>query len=275
MSTDPREPSTLDEIEQLANQLLHDVSGILDRQQRTFVMAEQLTRLPAETILEIFRIITKGAMRHESKYEDGFRMISDVKKLGKMIGFGKMSEVYTLARRKDYPEVVRLMQNLPPARHLGEDEELEPDPVLADLTLGHKRELARTRNYDLINRLCHDQDPVVIQNLLRNPRVTIKEVVKIASKRPTNAKILWVIYRDLKWNCHYVVKMTLINNPYTPTPISLALLLYLMEQDLVDVAENMILHPAVREAAIDLIKQKRKLGQDSARNQPKPPSDKE
>ena len=57
---------------------------------------------------------------------------------------------------------------------------------------------------------------------------------------------------------HYMVKMSLINNPYTPPSISVSLLHFLMESDLVDVAENTILHQTVRRAAVQMIKSKRK-----------------
>lgn len=262
MSSPPKPPDLPEDVKKLTDQILQDISGLLDRQQRTIVMSEKLAALSPEVILEIFQLLAHGAAAHDSKYQDGFQAISDVKKMGKLLGFGKMSEVYTLARRKSYEDVVRFLQMLPPARQLGPDDELEEDPFLRDMTLGRKRALAKIREPDLINRLCHDQDPVVIQNLLKNPRVTIKEVVKIASKRPTSAQILWTVFRDLKWSNHYTVKMTLINNPYTPTQISMALLHYIMEYDLLDVAENMVLHPALRKAAADIIKMKRNLGKE-------------
>jgi len=211
-------------------------------------------------VVEMFKLIAVGARFKLPLYQDAFRTVSDVKLMAKHMGNDLMSEVYTLARRKGYVEVENFMKQAPPARQLGADEELEEDPVLKEMTLGTKRSKARLRDRDLIDRLCHDQDPVVIENLLRNPAVTIRHVVRIASKRPTSAAILRVVYRDLKWVNHYVVKKTLVNNPYTPTQISVSLLNFLLEQDLEDVAENMLLHPLVKSTAIELILLKRALG---------------
>ena len=89
--------------------------------------------------------------------------------------------------------------------------------------------------------------------------MTLKHVVKIACKRPTSAQVLRVVYQDQKWVNHYVVKKALINNPYTPTQISLSLLHFLLEQDLEDVADNMLLHPQVKETAVELILIKRRM----------------
>ena len=172
-------------------------------------------------------------------------------------------------------EVVRLLKHVPAARSLGPEEELDEDPMLKEMTLGVKRAKARLRDRDMITRLCNDQDPTVIEHLLRNPIITLREVVKIASKRPTSATVLWAVYRDLRWVNHYVVKKTLINNPYTPTQVTLSLLHFLLEQDLEDVAENMLLHQLVREQAVELIEIKRNaekyekpIPRDPARVQP-------
>ncbi len=247
-----------EDIESITDKILMDISGIRDRQQRSFALGEKLKKLPASTVLEIFHLIAEMGQLKIDKYEDGFRTISDVKRMSQYLGLGKMSEIYTLARSKDYGVVVRFMQSVPPARRLGKDEEIEEDIVLQEMTLGAKRQKARMRDRDLINRLCHEQDPVIITHLLKNPIVTIKEVIKIASKRPTGAEILRVIYKDLKWMNHYTVKKALVNNPYTPTQISLSLLHFFLEQDLEDVAEAMLLHPMVREQAEHLIITRRK-----------------
>jgi len=249
-------PDRETDIETITEKIIREISGILDREQRIYALGKKLSKYTPETILDIFRIISIRARFKEPLYQDGFRALTDIKRLAKHVGYDKMAEVYTLARSKDYPEVIRLMQEIPAARSLG-DEELDEDPVLKEMTLGTKRQKARLRDRDMINRLCHEQDPVVIQHLLLNPIITLQQVVRIASKRPTSAAILWVVFRDRKWINHYVVKKTLINNPYTPTQISLSQLNFLLEQDLEDIAENQLLHPLVREAAVELIMIKR------------------
>jgi len=255
--TDDKQPLPAEKVETVTRRILREVSGILDRNQRSYALGKKLKRYDAATILEIFRLMAQRAQSKDPIYQDGFRVVSDVRRISRHVGYGLMSEVYTLARQKDYREVLRFMQVVPAARKLGEDDELEEDVMLKEMTLGIKRQKARGFDRDMIMRLCNEQDPMIIEHLLKNPRVTIQHVVKIAAKRPTDAKILWTVYKNMKWVNHYVVKKALINNPYTPTQISLALLHFLLEQDLEDVAENQLLHPLVRDAAVDIIKKKR------------------
>jgi hypothetical protein len=239
--------------------LLRQGERILDRQQRTYSMGRKLRRLSPEIILEVFHLTCLGAHLKRPLYQDGLRTLSDIRRLTQYIGLKKLSEVYTLARRGDYQDVVRLMGQFPPRRKVGESNDEEPleDPVLKEVTLGARKSLARTRDRDLIARLCHDQNPNVIENLLQNPRLTLKEVVRIASKRPTNAQVLWVVYRNLRWVNYYSIKKTLVNNPYSPPQISLSLINFLLEQDLEDVAESDLLLPRLRESAEEILKERR------------------
>jgi len=258
MSVNENNAETEEGLEATTIKILKQVSGILDRRQRSFALCQKLKRHPPETLVEMFRIIARGARFKTPIHIDGFRTISDVKLISQHLGNELMSEIYTLARQKDYPEVVAFMQKTPPARSLGEEEELDEDPVLKEMTLGTKRQKARIRDRDLIMRLCNEQDPIVIEHLLKNPAVTLQHVIKIASKRPTGHAVLRMIYRDMKWVNHYVVKKALVNNPYTPTQISVSLLNFLLEQDLEDVSENGLLHPLVKKTAVELVMMKRK-----------------
>lgn len=253
-------PLSEDDLERAAHRIVASVEGILDRNQRCYAIAKKLARFSTADLVEIFAIIMRRARLHEPLYQDGFRTISDIKRLTKHLGAARMAEVMVVAEEKGRMEVARLIKHIPAARSLGPEEELDEDPLLKEMTLGTKRSKARMRDRDLINRLCNDQDPRVIEHLLLNPAVTIREVVKIAAKRPTGAPVLWAVYRDARWLNHYVVKKALINNPYTPTQISLSLLHFLLEQDLEDVVDNMLLHEMVREQATELIMMKRNAG---------------
>jgi hypothetical protein len=239
--------------------LLRQGERILDRQQRTYALGRKLRRLSPEVVVEIFHLTCQGAGLKRPLYLDGLRTLSDIRRLTQYLGLRKLSEVYTLARRNDYQDVIRLLGRFPPQRSAGESDDEEPleDPVLKEVTLGARKSLARTRDRDLINRLCHDQNPAVIENLLQNPHLTLKEVIRIASKRPTNAQVLWIVYRNLRWINYYSVKKTLVNNPYSPPQISLSLIHFLLEQDLEDVAESDLLHPRLRESAEGILRERR------------------
>ena len=147
------------------------------------------------------------------------------------------------------------MSRIPPWRIPGTSEEME-DKELQEKTLGERKSLARTRDRDLINRILHDQDPTVVYVFLQNPYLTIKEVIRLASKRPTNPQVLAQVYKNLKWINYYSVKKALVNNPYRPTQLALSLIHYLLEQDLEEIAENEVLHPKIQETAMRLLEER-------------------
>lgn len=248
-----------DRLKAQVERLFRQTGRILDRQQRSYALGRKLRRLSPEVIVEVFHLTCEGARLKRPLYQDGMRVLSDLRRLSPYLGLEKLSDVYTLARRYDYQDVVRMMGRFPAQRSVGAGTEEEPleDAVLKEVTLGQRKSLARTRDRDLLNRLCHDQNPAVIENLLQNPRVTVKEVVRIASKRPTNGQVLWVVYRNLRWMALYSVKKALVNNPYSPTQISLSLIHFLLEQDLEDVADSDLLHPRLRESAGDILRERR------------------
>ncbi len=247
------------EAELISEKLMRSISGILDRNQQLYALGKKLKKLDDEMILEVFRFISSKARDKVPMYQDGFRALSDVRKLSRYVGHDKMSRVYTLARGQDYQDVVRIMYQAPPARSVKEKKEIEQDLFLQDITLGRRRSLARTRDRDIMDRLCHEQDPVIIEHLLQNPAITVREVIKIASKRPTSQEILWTIYRNARWANHYSIKMSLVSNPYSPPQMALSLVHFLLEQDLEDVAENQTLHKKIREAAVEILLERRGL----------------
>ncbi len=257
--------------EKLAEKIIRETKSILDKRQRSYAFSKKLKRLDDEMICEIFYVISQGARDKKPLFQDGYRIICDIGMLNQYLGPRKLSGVYTHARHKDYRDVVRIMSRTPPWRIPGvEDEPLE-DRELKEKPLGERKSLARTRDRDLINRLLHDQDPAVIHILLQNPILTIQEVVKIASKRPTNPQVLWQVYKNVKWINYYSVKKALINNPYCPTQVSLSLLHFMLEQDLEEIAENQVLHPKIQRAALELLIERRKKHQEEKKDS-RPPA---
>ncbi len=253
--------------EKISRKILQEIAPILDRRQRTFALSNKLGKLSDEMVAEVFYLIAENAREKKPAFQDGYRVISDMGMLAHYLGPRKLSGVYTVARSKDYRDVVRIMSRTPPWKIPGlEDDPLE-DREVRELTLGERKSEARTRDRDFINRLLHDQNPSVIQILLQNPILTIKEIVKVASKRPTNPQVLWQVYRNLKWINHYSVKKSLINNPYCPTQISLSLIHFMLEHDLEDIADNEVLHPKVQESALELLLDRSKARKDQKQSE--------
>ena len=58
------------------------------------------------------------------------------------------------------------------------------------LTLGERKSLARRPDRAMLDRLLHDPHPDVIRRLLRNPRLTEDDVVRLAARRPGRPEVL-------------------------------------------------------------------------------------
>ena len=105
----------------------------------------------------------------------------------------------------------------------------------------------------LLKRFLREQDPAVIRSLLRNPRLTESDVLRIASLQPTSPRVLEEVFASLKWIARYRVKKALVYNPYCPPAIVLHLLKFLLVGDLREIPRDKNLHPVIREAADQLL----------------------
>jgi hypothetical protein len=106
------------------------------------------------------------------------------------------------------------------------------------LTLGERKALARRPNRETLERLFLDPHPHVIRGLLRNPRVTEDDVVRLASRRPNSEGILTEIARSTRWIHRARVRMAVTLNPDTPIDISGPITGLLVRPELRLVAES-------------------------------------
>jgi hypothetical protein len=84
------------------------------------------------------------------------------------------------------------------------------------LTLGERKSLARRPDRETLQRLFADPHPDVIRRLLRNPRLTEDDVVRLAARRPGRGELLAEIARETRWVHRPRVRMALVMNPATP-----------------------------------------------------------
>lgn len=120
-----------------------------------------------------------------------------------------------------------------------------------DLSLGERKALARRPNRAAFDKLLADPHPLVIRQLLENPRLTEDDVVRVAARRPANLQALRVI-AGTSWLCRPRVRMALIHNPGTPSAIAVPLLAACTRTELAEVRAGGELCPAVRQTADEL-----------------------
>jgi hypothetical protein len=169
---------------------------------------------------------------------DGDRK-DEIRRAAFMMGLGEVVALFTeaAARRVD-------------------DEALRPPDKRDDTaaTLGARTQAARgERRPERLLRLCVDPHPAVIRNLLLNARLTEAHVLRIAARRPVDARVLEEVGRSPRWSRRPAVRRALALNPYAAPALAVSLLPGLGRVDLEEVAGSGTLHDYVRESARALL----------------------
>ncbi|HYI11934.1 MAG TPA: hypothetical protein VEK57_22960 [Thermoanaerobaculia bacterium] len=95
--------------------------------------------------------------------------------------------------------------------------------------------------------LLQDNDPRVLLSLLRNPRLTVDEVVRLAKSSFLNFQIADVIMKAGQWSGNLDVRVALIHNPKTPPAFAMRILPTLPDTEVRNIARagtNMALKQA-------------------------------
>jgi hypothetical protein len=95
--------------------------------------------------------------------------------------------------------------------------------------------------------LLQDNDPRVLLSVLRNPRLTVDEVVRVTTSSFLNYQIADVIMNTSQWMANLDVRLGLIRNPKTPQAFSLRILPTLPDSEVRNIARagtNMALKQA-------------------------------
>ena len=126
-----------------------------------------------------------------------------------------------------------------------------------ELPLGLRRKAAREQNRHVLDRLLHDQNWRVIELLLDNPRITERDVVKIAARRPTQPAILELVSKHPKWSGRYRIRKSIVCNPKTPYPLARSLLDTLLQQDIQEVVNLGVLDGQLMDEARLLLRRRK------------------
>lgn len=86
--------------------------------------------------------------------------------------------------------------------------------------------------------LLQDNDPRVLLSLLRNPRLTVEEVVRLAKSSFLNFQIADAILKAGQWAGNLDVRIALIHNPKTPPAFALRILPTLPDSEVRVVARS-------------------------------------
>jgi hypothetical protein len=121
-----------------------------------------------------------------------------------------------------------------------------------ELSVGERKALARRPSRASFDKLLHDPHPLVIRQLLENPRLTEDDIVRVAARRPANVEALRAIART-DWLCRPRVRMALIHNPGTPSAIAVPLVAACTRPELAEIRASSECCLPVLETASELL----------------------
>ncbi|HVE81444.1 MAG TPA: hypothetical protein VND93_01295, partial [Myxococcales bacterium] len=96
----------------------------------------------------------------------------------------------------------------------------------------------------------------VVRNALINPRLTEELVVRIAARQPARPEPLLEIWKS-RWSSRAAVRRALVFNPYLPPEIGAKIVPLLSGPELSELASFGSAHPALREQARLLLRERR------------------
>ena len=123
-----------------------------------------------------------------------------------------------------------------------------------------KIKLAITGNKEVRTILICDTDRTVAVAVLKNPHLSDIEVILIAQSRTVDEEVLREIGTSRKWARIYQVKVTLVNNPKTPSHIALNFIRHLRARELQALVRNKNVLGVVAYTAKKIVQEKRDKG---------------
>lgn len=118
------------------------------------------------------------------------------------------------------------------------------------LTPLEKRMLAPKADRIERGLLVQDRDPQVLAALLRNPRVTVEEVVRVAKSPFITFQIIDLMVKTSQWMASLELRVALIHNPKTPVTFSLRILPTLPDSEVRVISRGAATSMALKTAAL-------------------------
>lgn len=247
------------DIEALAEKLSVDISALPEERMRLALLCKALSELSPEESARLLDAVYSRDTEDKPATIVRSLMVDDDGVHG-LLGDAAYNSIYLAALRLGLVRISRLFTEFEPHKQGVSGYEEEEFIRMERLSLGERRSLSKSQLKKNIDMLLSDPDPVVIGNLLNNPRITEREVLKIASKRPNSGRILKLVALHPKWSKRYEVAKAVSLNPYTPPRISIALVEKMLSQDLLSISEDNTIHPEVRETAKEVLSNRGKKG---------------
>ncbi len=110
--------------------------------------------------------------------------------------------------------------------------------VVSQLSVGSKVKLALTGSKAARELLVKDSNKLIAVSVLKNPRITEDEVLKLSNTKGVPEDILRIIGTNKEWVKNYSIKLNMVSNAKTPLAVSIKLMDALLEKDLEKLAKS-------------------------------------
>jgi hypothetical protein len=230
------------EADQLLEVWLRRFGAVADRALRRTVLAQNLAEIDDGSLIGLLVRLEVRAAQGDATCRWLAAELALTPSILQELPYERMAELYVGARAADQDRVA--------ARFLGAHAAavpIEPRNPHLDATPGARTAAARGTDRLVLDRLMHDRDPRVIAALLDNPRITERDVVRIAAMRPTAGTILAAIAAHPRWGQRYRVRKAVAFNPATPVTLARPLLPTLLRQHLEELADSRVLPDLLRD----------------------------
>jgi hypothetical protein len=127
-----------------------------------------------------------------------------------------------------------------------------------NLTVGQKIKLALTGDKEARILLLKDSNKQITANVLKNPRITEDEILKLSSTKGTPDELLRLIAANKEWMKNYKIKNTLVLNPRTPLRITIRLITKLKDKDLANISKSKNIPSVLASAARKTLEARKK-----------------
>lgn len=172
-------------------------------------------------------------------------------------GGGLVAALRRRAEAAHHLALGRLLRRGAPQHALEGVEERVPDYGAGrELTVGERRSLARRPSRRAFEKLVLDPHPLVVRQLLGNPRLTENDVLRLAARRPARVEALRVLAEFPRWLSRRRVRMSLLHNPGCPTPIALPLVAVCTRAELRELTESTESQLVIRATARELLERR-------------------
>lgn len=241
----------------LAERWLATIPTFRETSFRVAALRADLTAIDADTVADALEAIAAAAEQADPRAREVLTAFTP--SLVDPDFEARVAELRELAQQRRLFALARLLRRRDrPSPHQPPEPEERGAVSLPGrtLTLGERKALARGHDRDQLDRLLRDPHPLVIKNLLLNPRITEDDVVRLAAKRPTYPDVQEQIARSERWCVRPRVRLALAQNPYTPVSLSVPTLPLLLRHEIHEIAHSPELPSVVRAAALDLLERR-------------------